>query len=111
LVDNGDAKRDAGAKFVEFVITEETLDSYLKNITPAYPAKYSMEKMDSVTNNEILKGAAAAAGRVKAIAFIPEISDLNLELCALAQAVTVGNENVDAAIAKFKATAQMKLNK
>ena len=42
--------------------------------------------------------------------FIPQNSDLNLELCALAQAVTVGKTDVDKAIADFKKAAEMILD-
>ncbi|NCC66146.1 MAG: sugar ABC transporter substrate-binding protein, partial [Spirochaetia bacterium] len=65
LVDNGKARADATSKFVEYVISEEVLSGYLKDLTPAYPAKKSMASMESVVNNGILKGASPAAGRVQ----------------------------------------------
>lgn len=111
LVDNGDARKAALSKFVEFVISEQTLSTYLRDLTPAYPAKKSMATMESVVNNGILKGASAAAGRVQVQSFIPRISDLNLELCSLAQAVTVGKMDVAASIEKFKNTASVKISK
>jgi len=110
LVDNSKARADATSKFVEFVISEETLSGYLRDLTPAYPAKKSMAGMESVVNSGILAGASPAAGRVQVQTFIPKISDLNLELCALAQAITVGKEDLDAAIANFKHTATVKLS-
>lgn len=110
LVDNGAARRAALSKFVEFVISEQTLSSYLRDLTPAYPAKKSMATMESVVNNGILKGASAAAGRVQVQSFIPRISNLNLELCSLAQAVTVGKQDVAASIEKFKNTASVKIS-
>ncbi len=110
LVNNGKSRADATRKFVEFVISEETLNAYLRDLTPAYPAKHSMAAMESVVNSGILAGASPAAGRVQVQTFIPKISDLNLELCALAQAITVGKENLDSAIAKFKNTATVKLS-
>lgn len=110
LVDNGAARKAALSKFVEFVISEQTLSSYLRDLTPAYPAKKSMATMESVVNNGILKGASAAAGRVQVQSFIPRISDLNLELCSLAQAVTVGKQDVAASIEKFKNTASVKIS-
>ena len=110
LVDNGDARKAALSKFVEFVISEQTLSSYLRDLTPAYPAKKSMATMESVVNNGILKGASAAAGRVQVQSFISRISDLNLELCSLAQAVTVGKQDVASAIEKFKNTASVKIS-
>lgn len=110
LVDNGAARRAALSKFVEFVISEQTLSSYLRDLTPAYPAKKSMATMESVVNNGILKGASPAAGRVQVQSFIPRISNLNLELCSLAQAVTVGKQDVAASIEKFKNTASVKIS-
>ena len=111
LVDNGAARKAALSKFVEFVISEQTLSSYLRDLTPAYPAKKSMATMESVVNNGILKGASPAAGRVQVQSFIPRISDLNLELCSLAQAVTVGKQDVSSSIEKFKNTASVKISK
>ncbi|MGH0053592.1 MAG: ABC transporter substrate-binding protein [Sphaerochaetaceae bacterium] len=110
LVDNGSARSAALSQFVEYVISEDTLSGYLRDLTPAYPAKNSMAAMESVVNNGILKGASPAAGNVKVQPFIPRISDLNLELCALAQAVSVGNEDVATAIKEFKETATVKIS-
>lgn len=110
LVDNGQARADATSKFVEYVISEEVLSGYLRDLTPAYPAKNSMASMESVVNNGILKGASPAAGRVQVQTFIPRISDLNLELCSLAQAVTVGKQDVNSAIERFKNTASVKIS-
>ena len=110
LVDNGAARKAALSKFMKFVISEQTLSSYLRDLTPAYPAKKSMATMESVVNNGILKGASPAAGRVQVQSFIPRISNLNLELCSLAQAVTVGKQDVAASIEKFKNTASVKIS-
>ena len=63
---------------------------------------YGFPAMEGVANNGVLKGAAASAGNVKMQTFIPALNDLNLELCTLAQAVTVSHTNVDDAIATFK---------
>ena len=110
LMDNGKARRDALSTFVEYVISEEVLNDYLRDLTPAYPAKNSMASMESVVNSGILKGASPAAGRVSVQTFIPKISALNLELCSLAQAVTVGKQDVSSAIEKFKASAVVKIS-
>ncbi len=109
LVDNGDARASATAKFIEFLITEEVLGDFMTNVTPAYPAKESMANMQGLLNNNVLKGAAAAASNVKKQTFIPQLNDLNLELCTLAQAVTVSDEDVDSAIEKFENTMNAKL--
>lgn len=109
LIDNGGARKDATAKFVEFLITEEKLGDFMANVTPAYPAKTAMANMDGVLQSSVLKGAASAASNVKQQTFIPQLTDLNLELCTLAQAVTVSDEDVDSAIEKFKTTMNAKL--
>lgn len=111
LVDNGTPRKEALAKFVEYVITEEVLGDYLANLTPAYPAKYAMADMESVATSGVLKGASGAAGRVKAQTFIPKLSEVYLEMCSLAQAVTVGNADLDTAIAEFKKSVSAKLAK
>jgi len=110
LMDNGTAQKAAVSKFVEYVISEEVLSGYLRDLTPAYPAKKSMAAMESVANNGILKGASPAAGRVRVQTFIPKISALNLELASLAQAVTVGKQDLASSIEKFKATATVKIS-
>lgn len=109
LVDNGGARKDATAKFVEFLITEDKLGDFMTNVTPAYPAKTAMANMEGVLQSNVLKGAASAASNVKQQTFIPLLTDLNLELCTLAQAVTVSDEDVDSAIEKFKTTMSAKL--
>lgn len=109
LVDNGAKNREAVGKFVEFVISEEQLGYYLENLTPAYPAKHSMENMKAVTENAILKGASTSVSNVRSIASIPALNDLNLELCTLSQAVTVSDKNVDEAISSFKQAVSTKL--
>lgn len=83
---NGEAQVDAARRFTEYLLTSDVLGDYLANITPAYPAKQSME---DVTLNPVLDGASGSAENVKAQTFVPTISDVNLELAALAQAVTV----------------------
>ncbi len=107
-VDNGDARKDACSRLTQYLVTSEVLNDYLANITPAYPAKKSMEGNQNA--NPVLTGAAGSAENVKAQVFIPQISDLNLELCTLAQAVTVSGKDTDTAIADFKKAAEAILN-
>lgn len=101
--DNGEAQKAACSKFTQYLVTDEVLKDYMANITPAYPAKKSMENM---ALNPVLDGAAGSSSNVKAQTFVPAISDLNLELCTLAQAVTVSKKDVDTAIADFKKAAE-----
>lgn len=110
LVDNGGQRKEALSKFVQYVISSDVLSDYLANLTPAYPALKSMANLDSINNNPVLKGAANSASNVKAQPFIPQLKDINLELCTLAQAVTVGNEDVSMAIKDFKNRVQSKLS-
>lgn len=101
--DNGEAQKAACSKFTQYLVTDTVLENYMANITPAYPAKKSMEGM---ALNPVLDGAAGSAANVKAQSFVPTISDLNLELCTLAQAVTVSKKDVDTAVADFKKAAE-----
>ena len=71
------------------------------NITPAYPVKKSMENMPGIVNSPILQGAASSLEKAKATPLIPEMDDLNLELCTLIQAITVSKTPVDKAIKNF----------
>lgn len=108
MVDNGEARKKAVEKLVEYIITNDNLSYRMSNETLAYPAKKSMEH--AVDGSLILKGAAGSEANTKTQVFIPQNSDLNLELCALAQAVTVGKTDVDKAIADFKKAAEMILD-
>lgn len=103
LMDNGAKQKEAVRLLVEYLVTPEVLNDYLTTITPAYPARKSMENITA--GNPILKGAANSIEKAVPTAFIPELSDLNLELTTLAQAITVGNKNVDEGISEFKTAA------
>jgi len=102
LLDNSPAKRDAIRLLVEYVITEDVLRDYLSGITPAYPAKRAMSSMAAVTQSTVLKGAAGSVDKVLPIPNIPALGDIFLEVCTLAQAVTVGGMDVNTAIARFR---------
>lgn len=108
MVDNGEAQKKAVEKLVEYIITSDNLSYRMSNETLAYPAKKSMEH--AVDDSQILKGAAGSEGNTKSQVFIPQNNDLNLDLCALAQAVTVGKIDVDKAISDFKKSAKMILD-
>lgn len=101
--DNGEAQKAACSKLTQYLVTDEVLKDYMANITPAYAAKKSM---DGMALNPVLDGAAGSSANVKAQTFVPTISDLNLELCTLAQAVTVSGKDVETAIADFKKAAE-----
>jgi len=103
LMDNGPAQKAAVAKLVEYLVTPEVLSDYLQKVTPASPAKQTMSA--SVADNEVLKGAAGSAENVVPMAFVPKLSNLNLELSTLAQAVTMGKKDIDSSIAAFKKSA------
>ena len=64
-----------------------------------------MEELAVVKDSALLAGAAGSVGKVKPVTFIPTLSDLNLELCTLAQAVTLSGKDVDTAIAEFETAA------
>ncbi|GHV52513.1 hypothetical protein AGMMS49579_09910 [Spirochaetia bacterium] len=105
LMDNGPDRREAVRLLVEYIITEEVLGNYMAAMTPAYPAIKSMSGMTAITASNVLKGASDSINKAMPVPFVPAMNDLNLELCTLAQAVTVGGTEVNAAIAKFKAAA------
>ncbi|MEG0566051.1 MAG: extracellular solute-binding protein, partial [Hungatella sp.] len=108
-IDNGPAHVEAVKNFIQYVITPEILDSYIANIAPALPAKKAMENMESVKNSPILSGAGDSVEKAEPVLMFPTLSDFNLELCALAQAVTVGKEDIDPAIEAFKTAAKQLL--
>ena len=101
-MDNGEANREACRLLTEYVVTEEVLADYLQNITPAYPSKKSMGNMEM---NPVLIGATGSIENLTTTPFVPALGDLNLELCTLAQAVTVSDTDVDKAIADFSSAA------
>lgn len=101
-MDNGDLQREACRLLTEYMLTEEVLVDYITNITPAYPAKQSMADMEL---NPVLQGAAVSIDNLSSAPFVAAQADLNLELCTLAQAVTVSDTDVDTAIANFEKTA------
>jgi multiple sugar transport system substrate-binding protein len=106
--DNGKDKKDACSKFTQYLMTSEVLGKYMSDITPAYPAKKSME---NTTLNPVLKGAAGSASNVKSQVFVSQIGDLYLELCKTAQAITVSGTDPAAAVKSFKTSAEGILSK
>lgn len=105
-VDNGPERAEIVKSFIQYVITPEILNDYIANIAPALPAKNSMKDMEAVKNNPILNGAGNSVEKAEPVYMFPTLSEFNLELCALAQAVTVGGEDVDTAIESFKAAVE-----
>lgn len=102
-MDNGDAQREACRLLTEYMLTEDVLGDYIKNITPAYPV---IEDMKDMELNPVLEGARDAINNAINTPSIPMLNDLNLELCTLAQNVTVGGADVDTAIEEFRSAAQ-----
>lgn len=105
-MDNGDTQKQAVNLLTQYLVSEETLKEYLVNTTPAYPARKSMSGMEAITNSPVLKGAASSVEKTVPSAFIPALGDLNLELCTLAQAITVGGQAFDEAFPAFKKAAE-----
>ena len=102
-MDNGDAQREACRLLTEYMLTEDVLGDYIRNITPAYPV---IEDMKDMELNPVLEGARDATQNAVNSPSIPMLNDLNLELCTLAQNVTVGGADVDTAIEDFRSAAQ-----
>lgn len=110
MANNGEAQVEATKLLIDYIISEEVLAPYLENIAPGYPVIMAMSEIPSIVDSPVLKGAVEALQTAKGITFIPAINDLNIELTALAQAVTVDNKNVDEAISNFKTAAEGILN-
>ena len=102
-MDNGEAQREACRLLTEYMLTEEVLGDYITTVTPAYPVIDDMKDMEL---NPVLNGANGATDNVINTPSIPMLNDLNLELCTLAQNVTVGGADVDTAIEDFRSAAQ-----
>lgn len=102
-MDNGEDQKKATKLLTEYLLSPEIITDYIANVTPAYPARKSMN--DASKLSEVLKGAAGSIEKTVPSAFVPKLSDINLELCTLAQAVTVGGKSVDEGIASFKSAA------
>ena len=96
--DNGDANRAACAKLTEYLMSDEVLGDYLNNIVPGYPTLKTM----SMPDNPVLQGSLGSIDKAVAAPSVPAMNDLNLELCTLAQAVTVTGTDVDTAIEQFR---------
>ena len=99
--DNGDANRAACAKLTEYIMSDEVLGDYLNNIVPAYPTLKTM----SMPDNPVLQGSVSSIDKAVAAPSVPAMNDLNLELCTLAQSVTVTGTDVDTAIEEFRTAA------
>lgn len=108
LLDNGEEKNEAVRRLVEYIITNENLSERMSTVTLAYPGKKEM--IDAVKESEILQGAQGTTENIKTQVFVPENNNLNLEIATLAQAVTVGDEDVDKAIDDFMLAAKQYTN-
>ena len=104
-MDNGDLQKQAASLFTEYLVSEDVLADYIVNTTPAYPSRKSMAGMTAISDSSILSGAADAVSKTVASPFVSTLNDLNLELCTLAQAVTVGGESFDTAYPTFEKAA------
>lgn len=106
MMDNGENQKKAVALIIKELINEQTLGDFMSKVNLAYPAKNSMKDMAAIKESSILKGASGKLDCAKAVTTIPTLSDLNLELCTLAQAVTVSKQGFDEAYATFKSAAE-----
>lgn len=101
-INNGDAQLEATKNFIQYVINTDRLSEYMKDITPAFPAKAEMEDV----LNPVLVGSKESITKAVPSKMMGTIADFYLELASLAQAVTVGDEEVESAIANFKPAAE-----
>ncbi len=100
-IDNGEEQKEALKAFIQYVISPEVMNDYIE-IAPWFPAKKSMEDMENVKNSAILTGAQGAVEISKPLPLFTGLSNFNLELCAFAQAITVGDEDIDTATEQLK---------
>ncbi|MHB8128061.1 MAG: ABC transporter substrate-binding protein [Mobilitalea sp.] len=101
-IKNSDAAMEATKNFIQYVISTEVLEDYMLNITPAFPAKMDMENV----LNPVLAGAKDSTELAIPSRMFPTVSNFYLELASLSQAVTVGETDVNTAIADFIPAAQ-----
>ena len=78
------------------------MNDYIATITPAFPAKKSMENMAALKDSPILNNAGNSVEMAEPVYMFPTLSEFNLEVCALGQAITVGGEDVDSALQNFE---------
>ena len=102
---NGEAQMEATKLLIKYILTEKVLGPYLENIAPGYPSLSVLSEIPAITESPVLSGAVNSINTAKGIANIPTINDFNIELTALAQAVTVDNKDIDTAIKDFKSSA------
>ncbi len=100
-VNNGTDRLEATKNFIQYVVSADVLKDYMLNITPAFPAK---EEMKDVLN-PVLAGAKDATSVAVPTKMFSTMSDFYLELSSLAQAITVGDTDVETAIENFKPAA------
>lgn len=91
---------------MQFIISPEILSDYLKNVTPAFAVRKSME----AEINPLLEQAKSANTNLAPLPMITNLNDFALEVSGLAQAITVGGEEVEAALENFKKSAETILN-
>ena len=104
--DNGAAQMEAAKNFMQFIISPEILSEYLKNVTPAFAVRKSME----TEINPLLEQSKSANTNLAPLPMITNLNDFALEVCGLAQAITVGGEEVEPALENFKKSAATILN-
>ena len=97
---------EAAKNFMQFIISPEILSEYLKNVTPAFAVRKSME----TEINPILEQSKSANTNLAPLPMITNLNDFALEVCGLAQAITVGGEEVEPALENFKKSAATILN-
>lgn len=97
MVSNKNGNADGVNKFIEYVTSDEVVGHYIRDIAAGWSAKTSPLEVDPV-----LEGATGSQGNLKAVPMIETLNDLNLELCTLAQNLTLNGMSVDDAIAEFK---------
>lgn len=96
-------KEAEAGKLIEFITNKENTEYYFTNIGPAFSPRKSQAELEAVVNNTMLVGASSGVSQVKSRRKHLENNNMLLEICSAAQAVTVGDEEVDAALERLEA--------
>ena len=96
MVSNKNGKAEAVNKFIEYVTSEAVNGHYIQDIAAGWSSKIA-----PMGTQAVLEGATGSQGNLKPVPMIETLGDLNLELCTLAQNITLNGMSVEDAVAAF----------
>ena len=101
------AEPELAAQFIEFATSREKIRAYL-DVNPFLVARDSLSDVPE-QQTELLAPLETAAQSIASVPKHPRMTDVLLELAALAQRVTVGGETPEQATATFREWAEREL--